>query len=124
MLAPSRYDNSPYTVVEALASGLAVIATNAGGAPEYLAAAGRLEPGGFLEGAGGRIVRPGDAAGLQAALEQPGADQPNGAGWLSGGASLAAVQTAARAQALGLCSPAQVAAETVRLYEQARGRIF
>ncbi|HTL52484.1 MAG TPA: glycosyltransferase family 4 protein [Planctomycetota bacterium] len=118
LLAPSRYDNSPYTVVEALASGLAVVATNAGGAPEYLGATSSVEPGRYQEGPGGRVVRPGDVAGLRAALEEPAG------GWLIDAVALRAVQQAAREQALRLCSPAQVAADTLRLYARAQAMIF
>jgi glycogen(starch) synthase len=35
-VVPSLYDNAPYTVLEALASGKAVVASTAGGTPEYI----------------------------------------------------------------------------------------
>ncbi len=36
-VVPSLYENAPYTVLEALASGKPVIGSNAGGTPEYIA---------------------------------------------------------------------------------------
>jgi len=37
-VVPSLYDNAPYTVLEALATGRAVVASSAGGTPEYIKA--------------------------------------------------------------------------------------
>jgi glycosyltransferase involved in cell wall biosynthesis len=54
---PSDFDNSPNVVLEAMACGLPVVATDAGGASEYVAA-----------GQGGSLTPPRDAAALAAAV--------------------------------------------------------
>jgi glycosyltransferase involved in cell wall biosynthesis len=54
----SDFDNSPNVVLEAMASGLAVVATDVGGVREFVA-----------DGVGGAVVPPRDAAALAAALE-------------------------------------------------------
>lgn len=54
----SDFDNSPNAVLEAMASGLAVVATDAGGVRDFVGAP-----------AGGALVRPGDHAELARALE-------------------------------------------------------
>ncbi|HEY9784026.1 MAG TPA: glycosyltransferase family 4 protein [Candidatus Obscuribacterales bacterium] len=43
-IVPSVYDNSPYTCLEAMSCGRAVVGTAAGGTPEYLGDAGVLIP--------------------------------------------------------------------------------
>jgi glycosyltransferase involved in cell wall biosynthesis len=55
----SDFDNSPNVVLEAMASGLPVVATDVGGVREFVA-----------EGVGGAVVPPGNAAALANALEQ------------------------------------------------------
>jgi L-malate glycosyltransferase len=55
---PSYEEGSPNALLEAMASGCAVVATGVGGTPEI------LEPG------LGRLIAPGDPAGLAAALEE------------------------------------------------------
>lgn len=55
----SDFDNSPNVVLEAMASGLPVVATDVGGVREFVA-----------EGIGGAVVPPGNAAALANALEQ------------------------------------------------------
>jgi glycosyltransferase involved in cell wall biosynthesis len=55
----SDFDNSPNAVLEAMASGLPVVATDVGGVREFVA-----------EGVGGAVVPPGNAAALANALEQ------------------------------------------------------
>jgi glycosyltransferase involved in cell wall biosynthesis len=54
----SDFDNSPNVVLEAMASGLPVVATDVGGVREFVA-----------DGVGGAVVPPRDAAALSAALE-------------------------------------------------------
>lgn len=56
-VVPSLYENAPYTVLEAMACGKPVIATNSGGTPEYID-----------DGATGYIVPPGRSAELAAAI--------------------------------------------------------
>jgi glycosyltransferase involved in cell wall biosynthesis len=55
---PSDFDNSPNVVLEAMASGLAVVATDVGGVPEFLEtpAGGVLVPKGSADEMGRRIV--------------------------------------------------------------------
>jgi phosphatidyl-myo-inositol dimannoside synthase len=55
----SDFDNSPNVVLEAMASGLPVVATDVGGVREFVA-----------EGVGGAVVPPRDAAALADALER------------------------------------------------------
>lgn len=43
-VVPSVYDNSPYTCLEAMSCGRAVVASNSGGTPEYLGETGMLVP--------------------------------------------------------------------------------
>ena len=60
MVVPSRwYENFPYAVLEAQASGRAVVASRIGGIPEQID-----------HGVDGLLVPPGDALALRAALQQ------------------------------------------------------
>jgi glycosyltransferase involved in cell wall biosynthesis len=56
-VSSSRYENNPVVVLEALASGLPVVATSVGGVPEIV-------------GGDGLLVGPGDAGALAAAIEE------------------------------------------------------
>ena len=60
---PSRGDNVPVSVLEAMAEGVPVVATRVGGIPELVA-----------DGESGILVEPDDAAGLAAALGRLAAD--------------------------------------------------
>ena len=68
----SDFDNSPNAVLEAMACGLPVVATDVGGVREFVA-----------DRVGGAVVPPGDAAALAEALErylaQPDAARAAGA---------------------------------------------
>jgi len=55
----SDFDNSPNVVLEAMASGLPVVATDVGGVRDFVA-----------EGIGGAVVPPGNATALANALER------------------------------------------------------
>ena len=57
VVVPSLYDNSPYTCLEAMACGKAVVGTTAGGMPEYLD-----------NGRAGLLVAPGDHKALAQAI--------------------------------------------------------
>ena len=57
LVLPSRFDNSPCVVVEALASGLPVVSTTVGGIPE------------LVDERSGKLVPPDDAVALAEALE-------------------------------------------------------
>jgi glycosyltransferase involved in cell wall biosynthesis len=52
------WENSPLTVIEALAAGVAVVASRTGGVPELID-----------EGRTGLLVAPGDVSGLREALQ-------------------------------------------------------
>jgi len=68
----SDFDNSPNAILEAMACGLPVVATNVGGVRDFV-----------TERAGGALVSPGDAGAFAAALErylaQPDAARAAGA---------------------------------------------
>jgi hypothetical protein len=55
-IVPSLYDNSPYTCLEAMSCGRAVIGTTAGGMPEYL-----------VHGESGLLIEPANASAISAA---------------------------------------------------------
>jgi hypothetical protein len=56
-VVPSLYENAPYTVLEAMACGRPVIATNAGGTPEYIE-----------DGSTGYVIPPGRPADIAGAI--------------------------------------------------------
>lgn len=56
-IQPSLWDTSPITIVEAMCSGLPVVATNVGGIPEWVE-----------DGITGQLVPPGDASALAKAI--------------------------------------------------------
>ena len=60
---PSRQENLPMALVEAMAAGKAVVASRTGGVPELV-----------RDGDNGLLVAPGDAAGLECALERLASD--------------------------------------------------
>ncbi|MBI2104128.1 MAG: glycosyltransferase [Candidatus Omnitrophica bacterium] len=73
-------EGTPVSLIEAMAAGRAVVATDVGGVRDLLAdgAAGgaAIAPGTFEVAARGILIRPGDAAGLAAALRRLGDDGP------------------------------------------------
>jgi glycosyltransferase involved in cell wall biosynthesis len=62
IVVPSRAESMPYVVLEAIAAGMPIIATDVGGIPEILGPAL------------GALVPPGDAAALAAAIDAALAD--------------------------------------------------
>ena len=62
---PTRYEGSSLVTLEAMAHGRPVVATRAGGIPDKV-----------IDGTTGRLVDPGDVAGLAAALGEVCADRP------------------------------------------------
>jgi glycosyltransferase involved in cell wall biosynthesis len=62
---PTRWEGFPYSVLEAMAAGLPVVASRVGGVPEQV-----------LDGRTGTLVEPGDADGLADALGRLAADGP------------------------------------------------
>lgn len=63
LVMSSAWEGFPYVVVEALASGLPIVATDVGGVRE-----------GVLDGGTGRLVKPGDADALRSAIESLAGD--------------------------------------------------
>ena len=93
----SSFDNSPNAVLEAMASGLPVVATDVGGVAEFVS-----------QPAGGAIVENGNAAALAAALERFLSPDTGGGGRRtqpaeSGGQLLVARQRTALARRLPAC---------------------
>jgi glycosyltransferase involved in cell wall biosynthesis len=98
-VVPSLYDNAPYTVLEAMSSAKPLVATRAGGIPEYVE-----------EGKTGLIVEPGDSQVLADALLDLLNDEEKRLRF----------GQAARERVLAVFSKEAVARETVLAYEAAR----
>ena len=93
----TRYEGSSLVTLEAMAHGLPVIATRAGGIPDKV-----------VDGVTGVLVDPGDTTALAAALARLGKDEP-------GRRRLGAE---GRARALQLFSWRTLAGATLKLYEE------
>ena len=99
---PSLYEGFSLPAVEAMASGTPIVASRAGALPEVLGADGECAD----------LVAPGDVNELIAALGRQ-LESPERRQWLG---------TAGRRRALDVFSWESVAAQTVRVYEQAIAR--
>lgn len=97
-VVPSLYDNSPYTCLEAMSCGRAVIGTSAGGTREYI-----------VDGDSGVIVPPKDPDALAAALIKLLQDKPY----------REFLSKNARERVLNTFQRKKIAADTVKLYETA-----
>ena len=101
LAAPSRQDNMPLTVVEALCCGRPVVGFRIGGIPDMVE-----------DKVQGRVVAPFDADAYAEAI-----------GWmLSDEARLAAMQCAARAKAEAMFDPARITAQYRAVYDGILGR--
>jgi glycogen synthase len=98
-VVPSLYDNAPYTVLEAMSSAKPLVATRAGGIPEYVE-----------EGKTGLIVEPGNAEALSAALID----------LLSNNEKRLRFGEAARTRVLQVFDKVEVAKESIAAYEAAQ----
>ncbi len=96
---PSLYDNSPYTCLEAMACGRAVVGTSGGGTPEYV-------------GDAGIIVPPRDSSALAQSIVK----------LLKDANYRQRLGTSARTRVLEKFQRKKIAEETVRLYELAAER--
>lgn len=98
VVVPSRAENLPIVILEAMATALPVVATHVGGVPELVA-----------DGATGRVVAPDDAAALAAAIATYASDE-----------SLRRRHgEAAAARAAASFDPGEVAGRVVSVYEEA-----
>lgn len=97
-VVPSLYDNSPYTCLEAMSCGRAVIGTSAGGTREYIE-----------DGKSGMIVAPKDPQALADAITR----------LINDPSYRTELSTNARQRVLAKFQRQKIAAETVELYEQA-----
>jgi glycosyltransferase involved in cell wall biosynthesis len=97
-VVPSVYDNSPYTCLEAMSCGRAVVGTSAGGTREYI-----------VQDESGLIVPPRDAGALAAAILS----------LLNDDNRRIQIANAARARVLSHFQRREIARQTVDLYEDA-----
>lgn len=95
---PSRYDSSPYACLEAMSRGAAVIASNAGGIPEYVE-----------DGLSGILFQSEDSADLARKIIELGSNK----------AQLEKIRSSASQHVKKLCAPDTVAQQSVELYEEA-----
>jgi glycosyltransferase involved in cell wall biosynthesis len=98
---PTLADNTPVTLMEAMACGLPAVATEVGGIPEL------VEPG-----VTGKLVPRGDVPALAAALEEMADDAPMRRG----------MGRAARSRALARFSKERMAFELESIYEGLPGK--
>ncbi len=94
---PSRYDSSPYACLEAMSRGAAVVASNAGGIPEYIE-----------DGLSGILFQSEDSEDLAIKIIELGNNQ----------AQLKRIRSSASEHVRKLCAPEVVAKQSVELYEQ------
>jgi glycosyltransferase involved in cell wall biosynthesis len=100
-VVPSLYDNAPYTVLEAMSCGKPIVATSAGGIPEYL-----------VHNETGLLVPPGDVAALAKSLTELLLDKQRRERF----------GVAARERTLSVYDKREVAAKTVDAYKLAIAR--
>lgn len=98
-VVPSLYDNSPYSALEAMSCGRAVIGTTSGGTKEYM-----------IDGESGVLVPPKDASALTAALLK----------LLGSETERERLGTNARRRVLDCFQRKEIARQTVGIYELAR----
>lgn len=98
-IVPSVYDNSPYTCLEAMACGRAVIGTSAGGTKEYM-----------VDGQSGLVIPPRDPAAISQALIKLLTDTEERQRLAQG----------ARTRAVEKFDRKEIARQTAELYELAR----
>lgn len=97
---PTRGDNLPVAILEAMAAAVPIVATNVGGVPELV-----------VDGETGLLVQADDAGGMAAAIEQIAADPERRAAYARAGARRAA----------DLFEAGGVARRMMHLYEEVRG---
>lgn len=107
-------EGTPVSLIEAMAAGRAVVATDVGGVRDVLepegGSNGPIQPGGFRRAALGLLVRPGDVEGLAEALRVMAADS----------ALRARIGQAARASVTQRFSAERLIREMTQLYDSLR----
>lgn len=98
-VVPSVYDNSPYTCLEAMSCGKAVIGTSSGGTQEYI-----------VHGESGVIIPPRDSDSIANAL----------IGLVKDGEERSRLGKNARARVLEKFQRSEIARQTIELYRQAQ----